>query len=271
MMLPLAKIADSFGSGDEDGVPVAFIAVKGELRQQAGDRGVGNVHRQLHPPLDRTLEIEVAPVQVRGEEELIGARIYPPRKADANAFDGHASQAGFHSRHGIQDQVRRGTRVAAQWRHGAGDQPAIEIHHGDRRVARMDVDGQGDETLIEADQRRPTAALRNGRTALAHPFLLEKLLDDLRDGAALQARLPGELRARDGLPGPDQLENDVAVDPPRRHAGCQLDVGQIDAADLPRPLALLHECAAALAQGRPKSTRPIARGLPAHVTRGPSV
>jgi hypothetical protein len=117
---------------------------------------------------------------------------------------------------------------------------AVEINHGDDRLARMDVDGQRDQALVQPDECRPAAALRYCGVAFAHPFLRQQLLDDLRHRAALQPRLPGELRARDRLLCPDQLENDVAVDPPRRDARCQLDVRQIEAANLARPLAPFH-------------------------------
>ena len=62
-------------------------------------------------------------------------------------------------------------------------------------------------------QKRGTAAARQAsQWAFEHPALLNQLLDDQRDGAALQARGAGQVGARNRLPGADQVEHDPAVD-----------------------------------------------------------
>jgi hypothetical protein len=59
-------------------------------------------------------------------------------------------------------------------------------------------------------------------------MLAYKLLNDLRNGASTQPRTPRQLSARDGLAGPDQLENDIAIDDPRGLARRELQFRQID-------------------------------------------
>jgi hypothetical protein len=124
----------------------------------------------------------------------------------------------------------------------------------------MDVYGARDQTLVEADECRPAPALRDCRVAFTQPFFREKWLDDLRNGASLQPRLPGELGARDWLTCPNQLEHDAAVDAPRRAARGELDIRQIDAANLRRALALFivvvpspPDCS--MARASPRSVR----------------
>jgi hypothetical protein len=58
-----------------------------------------------------------------------------------------------------------------------------------------------------------------------------QLLDDGGDGAGLQAGGAGEIGAGDGLLRTYDLEDDVAVDIARVFAGCEFDVGEVDALD----------------------------------------
>ncbi len=77
--------------------------------------------------------------------------------------------------------------------------------------------------------RRPRGAEATG--PFAHPVFTNQLLDNLRNGAALQAGAARQVGTGDGLAGADQLENDVAVDAPRGFAGSQLQIAQIDMAN----------------------------------------
>src|SRR6202034_4653069 len=107
---------------------------------------------------------------------------------------------------------------------GASEQAAIEIDDGDDGLAGMNVDRDGNEILIEADEGGAAAARRRGDGALADPVLANELLDYLRDGTALQAGAAREIGARDGLAGADEFEDDVAIDVSRGFAGGELNI-----------------------------------------------
>ena len=82
----------------------------------------------------------------------------------------------------------------------------------------MNVDGDGNQIFIEPDQGWTPAAGRGCDGAFAHPLFADELLDDLRDGAALESGAACEIGARDGLAGADDLQDDIAVDVPRGFA-----------------------------------------------------
>ena len=52
---------------------------------------------------------------------------------------------------------------------------------------------------------------KGSECASGDPALGDQLFSDRRDRAPLEARAPGDLRARDGLMSADQIENNTAV------------------------------------------------------------
>jgi hypothetical protein len=95
----------------------------------------------------------------------------------------------------------------------------------------MNIDGDRDQFLIQADQGWPPSARRRCNRPLPHPVLPNQLFYDLRDCAALQSRAPRQIGARNRLARPNQLQHDVAIDAPRGFAGSQLNIGQVDMAN----------------------------------------
>src|SRR5689334_5953037 len=92
----------------------------------------------------------------------------------------------------------------------------------------MNIDGNGRHFLVKADKSRPAAARQHPDRALAHPVFADELFDDLRNRASAQAGATREICAGNGLTGPDQLENYVAVDDPRGLARCKLHLGEVN-------------------------------------------
>jgi hypothetical protein len=64
--------------------------------------------------------------------------------------------------------------------------------------------------------------------ALGDPAFLDELVDDGRDGAALQARMPGQIRARHWLMAADEVQGDAAIDLPGGLAGRDVEVSEVD-------------------------------------------
>ena len=66
--------------------------------------------------------------------------------------------------------------------------------------------------LTDAQVRHVLAVQKMSHRPFGDPLFLEQLLDDRRYGTWLKAGGPRQVCARDGLPGPDDLENDIAID-----------------------------------------------------------
>ena len=97
----------------------------------------------------------------------------------------------------------------------------IRQRHRDLRRAYVHAD---DDALVVQPQKRGTASTGEpAGGALQNPLLLDQLFDDQRYGAPLQARYAGQVRARNRLPGPDEVQDDAAVDIADHLARCALN------------------------------------------------
>jgi len=167
------------------------MAAEPELAERAGIRRVLEHDRQPACGLDQWREIDVAPAQVRCEDET-PVMVNSSRQTDAHplAYD---------------------TRMCAPHCGNRASQPAYECFRGLRRRPRCLLDvagidaGQSDSRNLRAQLHREDAGAldverEEGRLAvaclivdgaLADPALLDQLVDDRRDGAAVQ---PGHAR-----------------------------------------------------------------------------
>ena len=116
--------------------------------------------------------------------------------------------------------------------HGfAGEEAAVEIDEGDDGLVGADVGDEDDHGVVEREESGGAAAGAAGHGAFSDPFFFDQLLDDGGDGAGLQAGGAGEIGAGYGLLRADDFEDDVAIDVARVFAGCEFDVGEVDALD----------------------------------------
>ncbi len=223
--------ADAFGDGDKDGVADAVETAGPELGEEAGVGGVGELNLEPHLLFDGALDVVVAPLEIGGEEETLGFGVDAAGHADADAFEGAVAVCGSHGLHAVDD-LGDGTRGFGDERDGlAGEEASVEIDEGDDGLVGADVGDQDDHGVIEREERGGAATWAAGHGAFGDPLFFDQLLDDGGDGAGLQAGGAGEVGARYGLLRTDDFEDDVAVDVARVFAGCEFDVGEVDALD----------------------------------------
>ncbi len=181
--------ADPFRHRDRNHMTDAFgMAAEPELPERAGIRRVLEHDRQPARGLDQWREIDVAPAQVRCEDET-PVVVNSSRQADAHPLANDARMRAPH----------RGNRAS---------QPAYERLGGLRRRPRCLLDvagidaGQSDSRDlraqlhrddagaldIETEERRLAVVCRIVGGALADPALLDQLVDDGRDRRCAAAR-----------------------------------------------------------------------------------
>jgi hypothetical protein len=84
------------------------------------------------------------------------------------------------------------------------------------------------------------AARKRSNAALAHPFLLDELLHNLRDSTSLESRSPRQIGTGKRLVGTDQLKHDIPVDSTRSFTGGELNVSKVYMPDSLWRLPQLH-------------------------------
>ena len=129
------------------------------------------------------------------------------------------------------DSFDRGLGIGGGRHHFLGSEFSVDVRqrHGD--LKRPDIDSDDDAIVIEAQKCRPPAARQPSRGTFQDPVAFNELLDDQRNGAALQAGNAGEVGAGDRLLGTNQVEDGSAVDiADAFHAGGDLHSFFVDAA-----------------------------------------
>jgi len=105
----------------------------------------------------------------------------------------------------------------------------VEIGESDYRIGGSNVDPDNSSSLfVEMEESRPPAAQDLANSALGNPALVDQLLRDDRDRAALQPRVPSKVSARDRLVAPNQVQHDASIYVARRFARSHLKIGEID-------------------------------------------
>ena len=97
------------------------------------------------------------------------------------------------------------------------------------RLAGADVGGDDRAAArIDVEERRLPAAHRLAGGAFEDELLLQQVVDDEGHGAAADAHGPREVGARNRLMGPDEIEDDLAVDFAAGAASRDVEAGGVD-------------------------------------------
>jgi hypothetical protein len=139
--------------------------------------------------------------------------------------------SGAHGLHAV-DNLGDGTRGFGDERDGfAGEEASVEVDQGDDGLVGADIGDEDDHGVVEREESGGAAAGAACHGAFGDPLFFDQLLDDSGDGAGLEAGGAGEVGAGYGLLGADDFEDDVAIDVARVFAGCEFDVGEVNALD----------------------------------------
>ena len=100
-------------------------------------------------------------------------------------------------------------------------------------VARIVLEGRISMTMmarcgIQLEVNRTPAARQPAEQALHHPAFADQRVHNRRDRAPLQPRRARQIGPGNRLATPDEIQDDAAIDVPRRLAGCCLQVVEID-------------------------------------------
>src|SRR5206468_6709662 len=82
--------------------------------------------------------------------------------------------------------------------------------------------------IVEPQEGRAAAAREASGGTFDDPALVDKLLDDERNGAPLQSGEAREIGSGNGLPAADQAEQDYAIDVAGDVARGHLDIVEVD-------------------------------------------
>src|SRR6266851_1442834 len=223
--------ADAFGDSDEHGVADAVETAGPEFGEETGVGGVGEFDLKLHLLFHGSLDVVVGPLEVGREEETLGFGVDAAGHADADAFEGAIAVCSAHGLHALDD-LGDGARGFGDERDGfAGEEASVEVYEGDDGLIGTNVRDEDDHRIVEREKGRGAAARAARHGSFSDPLFFDQLLDDGGDGAGLQSGGAGEVGAGYGLLRADDLEDDVAIDVARVFAGCEFDVGEVDALD----------------------------------------
>src|SRR5437879_2157646 len=156
--------ADAFGDSDEDGVADAVETAGPEFGEQTGVGGVGELDLKLHLLFDGALDVVIAPLEIRSEDETLGFGVDATGHADADAFEGAVAGGGAHGLHAVDD-LGDGTRGLGDERDGfAGEETAVEVDESDDGLVGAEVGDEDDHGVVEREKGggAATRAARHG-------------------------------------------------------------------------------------------------------------
>ena len=114
---------------------------------------------------------------------------------------------------------------------GLHEEARVDAGESHRRGLRPEIHGQNPGLLdVQVQEPRPPSAQGMTHRAFDHPAFFDQLIDDGRDRAPLQPRMPGKIGPRQRLVTPDEVQRDPAVDLPRRLTAGELKARQVDLA-----------------------------------------
>jgi hypothetical protein len=91
------------------------------------------------------------------------------------------------SAHPVARSHDRFMGVRQRGQHFLGNKLAVHVRQGYRDLGGADVDADNNAGVVEPQEGGAAAAQRSEGGAFEDPVLLDELLDDRKDGAALQA------------------------------------------------------------------------------------
>ena len=122
-------------------------------------------------------------------------------------------------------------RIARRGERALRLEPRVHVGEAHGRRLGPEVHPDDARTLdVEVEKPRPPPARKTADGAFGDPPFCDQLVDDGRDGAALETGPPREVRPRHRLVVPQEVQRDPPVDLPRGLARGDLEVRQIDLA-----------------------------------------
>ncbi len=209
---------------------VLVVTAEPHLAERARIGGILDVDRQPGRRFEHLPQVHVAPSEIRREDESSG-RIDSSGQTHTHAFAHHARmrgpQAGNRPRHRADEH----RRIARCRKRPLRLEPRVHVRqpHGRRLGPEVHADDAG-ALDVEVQKSRPPSARQPADGSLGDPPLIDQLVDDGRNRAALEPRAARQVRPRHRLVMPEKIQRDPPVDLPRGLAGGDLEVRQIDLA-----------------------------------------
>src|SRR5262249_41043193 len=167
--------------------------------------------------------------QVWREQQATRRLIEPARKTDADAFDLLLAASGHDALDGIHQAVAGALGIGGRGHHLLRSELAVGVGERDGGLRRPDIDADDHALIVEAKKSGTTSTRQAAGGTLDDPILLDQLLYDQRDGAALEAGEPRQIGARDRMARAHQVEDDAPVDIAHYLAGGRLHFLGFDA------------------------------------------
>ena len=225
--LPVQQHADTdaFRHGDGNEVSKVFIVpAEPDFAERAGVRRVLHVDGQPRRRLEHLPQVHVPPAEVRREHEPSG-RIDSSGQADANPFAHHPRMRGAQAGNGSSHCADEHGRISGRRKRPLRLEPRVHVCQPHRRRLWPEVHAHDARALdVEVQKPRPPPARQPADGALGDPPLLDQLVDDGRDGAALKPRTTGQVRPGHRLVMPEEVQRDPPVNLPRGLARGDLEV-----------------------------------------------
>ena len=223
--------ADAFGDGDREQVTdVLGVAAEPELGEGTDVRVVLEHDRHAHRRFEHPPQIDLAPSEIGREDQAAGT-IGAARQADAHTLDTHLRVSAPERRHGALQLRHESRRVLRRRPRRLHEEARVDASESHRRGLRPEIHGQNPGLLdIQMQEPRPSSAQGMTHRAFDHPAFFDQLIDDGRDRAPLQPRMPGKIGPRQRLVTPDEIQRDPAVDLSRRFTAGELKARQVDLA-----------------------------------------
>jgi hypothetical protein len=98
----------------------------------------------------------------------------------------------------------------------------VEIKCGNQRLRRSKINREHEHVTVQRQHGWSAPSRPQSRRAFDDPTLCEQLLNNLRDCAGLKTRFSGKFYSGHRLTGPDQFEDNISIDMPRRATRCEL-------------------------------------------------
>src|ERR1039458_512465 len=177
--------ADAFRDGDDDEVAAGLHVFEPNGGEHAGVSGVFEFHLDAGSLHDGSAQIEIAPPEIGGEDQTVGALVEAAGEADADAFELLAAAGISDALNGLQEFVDGGLGIGRGRDDFAGGELAVGVGEGDGGLLGADIDADDDAVVIEPEEGGTASAGQAAGGAFDDPGLVDQLFDDQRNGAAL--------------------------------------------------------------------------------------
>ena len=177
---------------------------------------------------DGIANIDVPPLEVGSENQAVRIAVVTAGQADSDAFDLLPLAQPNDALDAPDQLVAWPARVRGRGHRFLRSEAAVHIGQRHRGLNGAQIDPDDDPLLVQPEEGGTAAPRQPAGGAFQDPVLLDELFDNQRDGAALQTRNAGQVGARDGLAGADEVQHDAPVDVPNHLARGGLNTLQIN-------------------------------------------